>query len=347
MSTVVALLKDSAERVKQYDATDLRAHQILTARILTTAPEGFFVQFDKAVQQGVQRVQQAKPRSQQAALTAVLEYAASLNTSETSQQVVVSLMLNELFGHDVLDPLIRDRSTHEVSVTTNGEVSITVHGAERPVPSVRFRSRQQLSSVVNKMLKNAVQKKRVSQNAIRATLKTGAVITLTQNNGELSLQYEKAKRAPVAEPAPEATESPHQRPASNRSDKPSSARKRSAERRPDPRSDDVEIDENGSEWRTDPKTGKRYKVMQGVDPEFLRAAKRQGATELGFDDLMDQVKLDPDFDGDDLNSSAEIFMAHLRVAPDKKEQQQLREERSARIRKLRQERPEEWGTVTE
>lgn len=37
-----------------------------------------------------------------------------------------------------------------------------------------------------------------------------------------------------------------------------------------------------------------------------------------------------DFDADDMNSEAERFLAHLRVAPDKKEQARLREEKIAR-----------------
>lgn len=65
-------------------------------------------------------------------------------------------------------------------------------------------------------------------------------------------------------------------------------------------------------WAIDKKTGKKYKVLPKTEYDA---------------DGMPMLQI-TDFDDSDLNSEAEKFLAHLRVPPDKAEQQRLRELRA-------------------
>lgn len=92
-------------------------------------------------------------------------------------------------------------------------------------------------------------------------------------------------------------------------------------------------DENG--WITDPATGKKHKVLGG----FKRGVKLDKKTldagsngKIGLNDLRSMLEDNDEFELDDLNGSAEIFMAHLRVPPDKEEQKRLIAMRAERQR---------------
>lgn len=343
---VVELLRTAEQELSsQYSSDDIRAYRIVTSRALTTAPEDFFTPFDTAVQQGIQTVKQSKVQSQRDALQEVLTYVDTLQTSATSKSVVASFIVYALFGFDILDPLIRDKIVHQIHVSENGAVSIVVHGAERPVSSIHFRDRKHLTTVVNRLLKTAQKKQKVNDHLVRAQLSNGSVLEIAQHDQSLSLKLvktsqKKQQATPAAEHASEGTEPPRKSTRSTKSRKPSQSRKRPAERNT---AAPEETAPEAGEWRTDPKTGKRYKVMAGLDSAFLKAAKRSGATDMSLEQLMENVKADPDFDGDDLNKSAETFMAHLRVPPSKKEKVKLQREKKARIEQLKKEKPEEWG----
>lgn len=85
-------------------------------------------------------------------------------------------------------------------------------------------------------------------------------------------------------------------------------------------------DEDGLLWAIDPKYGKKYRVLEGASPEAVKAGKG------GFDSLSAlRAYVDEDvegFDIDDLNGTAEAFLAHLRVPPDKEEMERLRKARA-------------------
>lgn len=81
-------------------------------------------------------------------------------------------------------------------------------------------------------------------------------------------------------------------------------------------------------WVIDPKTGKKYKKLNSSPKELVNSFKKNGKVSLN--EVMKYVdEIDKDFNVDDLNSSAEIFMAHLRVPVSD-------EERAENIRKRKE-----------
>lgn len=69
-------------------------------------------------------------------------------------------------------------------------------------------------------------------------------------------------------------------------------------------------------WKTDPKTGKSYKVIPKSEYDS------EGNPILHLDDL----------NLDDLNGEANKYLAHLRVPPDRDEMEKLRAEKMARAK---------------
>ena len=85
-------------------------------------------------------------------------------------------------------------------------------------------------------------------------------------------------------------------------------------------------------YAIDPKTGKQYKLLPAAAPEAVKAHK-SSKHGMGLDEFMRYTKADESFDMDDLNGAAELFLPHLRVAPDKEEQKRILEAREARERR--------------
>ena len=97
-----------------------------------------------------------------------------------------------------------------------------------------------------------------------------------------------------------------------------------------PPESDANTDNEG--WETDPKTGKRYKTLAATPKEAIAAYKKAGG-QVSYRDLAKYVTSDDDFDLDDLDGAANTFLAHLRVPPDKKEMERLRQEKIKRTKK--------------
>lgn len=86
-------------------------------------------------------------------------------------------------------------------------------------------------------------------------------------------------------------------------------------------------------WRVDPKTGKRYKQLPGYKPgvmESKRAIANVAKGNVSITQIRAMVDEEQDFNLDDLNGSADTFLSHLRVPPDKEEMKRLLAERAER-----------------
>lgn len=84
-------------------------------------------------------------------------------------------------------------------------------------------------------------------------------------------------------------------------------------------------------WEVDAETGKKFKQLVGYKSGVMKhSANIIKAGGMTLDQLRKSIEEDPDFDLDDLNGSAETFLSHLRVPPDKEEQKRLKEERAKR-----------------
>lgn len=82
-------------------------------------------------------------------------------------------------------------------------------------------------------------------------------------------------------------------------------------------------------YTRDEETGKIYKELEGYKPGVMKhSAKVIKSGGFTLDQLRKVTSVDPDFNLDDLNGSADTFLAHLRVPLDKEAQARLREERA-------------------
>lgn len=103
------------------------------------------------------------------------------------------------------------------------------------------------------------------------------------------------------------------------------SRGRNTRKAPEARTEPQEAAEDDG-WRIDKKTGKRYKLLAAATPEMIKANKSNHNSGLGIDEARKLIPLDKDFDVDDLDSAADIFMSHLRVPPSKDELRQARDD---------------------
>lgn len=97
---------------------------------------------------------------------------------------------------------------------------------------------------------------------------------------------------------------------------------------------------DGERWSTDPKTGKRYKSLATTPKEALAAYKKTNGKGLSLSEIRSLVGIEEDFDIDDLNGTAETFMAHLRVPPSAAEREEILRKKAELAKQQRAERAE-------
>lgn len=103
-----------------------------------------------------------------------------------------------------------------------------------------------------------------------------------------------------------------------------------------PKANDSEVSDeeyDDSEYGYDPKTKLKYKKFHRAPKEALQANKDNGRGGLTLEQLMRYTEEEEGFDLDDLNSSAQLFLPHLRVAPSREEVLQMRKDREARLKR--------------
>lgn len=103
-------------------------------------------------------------------------------------------------------------------------------------------------------------------------------------------------------------------------------------------------------YAIDPKTGVKYRVLPGIKEEAAQAFNKLSEEELKnftFSSLRNMVEEVEDFDIDDLNSTANDFLGHLRIPPNKEEQARLREERIRRKKEQAQESKRQQSLLNE
>lgn len=88
-------------------------------------------------------------------------------------------------------------------------------------------------------------------------------------------------------------------------------------------------------YAIDEKTGVKYKVLPGAKPEAVKkfnSMKKADIDNLTFSSMKYFFTEAEDFDIEDLNNTAQDFLGHLRIPPDKDEQKRLREARAQRMK---------------
>lgn len=93
-------------------------------------------------------------------------------------------------------------------------------------------------------------------------------------------------------------------------------------------------------WVTDPKTGERYQQLPQASREAVRAYKGTKGAGFTLDEMKRFVGIQQDFDIDDLNGTAQTFMAHLRVPPSKEEQEAILRRKAELAEEQRRKRAE-------
>lgn len=86
------------------------------------------------------------------------------------------------------------------------------------------------------------------------------------------------------------------------------------------------VDRDGHEWAIDGKTGKKYRVLPSAPDELVAAAKKGHYPTR--ETLLNNYEEIDDFDVNDLNATASLFMSHLRVPIDRAERERLRKLRA-------------------
>lgn len=84
-------------------------------------------------------------------------------------------------------------------------------------------------------------------------------------------------------------------------------------------------------WAVDAHTGVKYKTLAANNPEAIKAFKSEGGKGLTLDQLRRYSKTEEDFDIDNLNNTADAFLAHLRVPVPQEEIDAARRARAARL----------------
>lgn len=102
-------------------------------------------------------------------------------------------------------------------------------------------------------------------------------------------------------------------------------------------------------YAIDEETGIKYRVLPGAKADAVKkfnSLKKSDLENLTFSSMKYFFTEAEDFDIDDLNSTAEDFLGHLRVPPNKEEQKKLREERLKRKREQNQKFADEQERLT-
>lgn len=95
------------------------------------------------------------------------------------------------------------------------------------------------------------------------------------------------------------------------------------------------VEDEDSKYAVDPKSGEKYRKLPSAPKEVIKSNKKGMAT---MSQLRQFVEVEDDFDGDNLNKAAQLFIPKgLRTAPSKEELQRLRKEREIRMKKQQKE----------
>lgn len=129
----------------------------------------------------------------------------------------------------------------------------------------------------------------------------------------------------------------HRPPQPEQNNQPQASSQQSPPQKPRRRAPEPPVTPEDDGWAVDPKTGKRYKKLAISPPEAVKASIKNKNAGLTLEQARKMIEVDKDFDIDDWDKTADMFLAHLRVAPDKDEIERLRQER---IKKMRQQEAE-------
>lgn len=97
----------------------------------------------------------------------------------------------------------------------------------------------------------------------------------------------------------------------------------------------------------DEKTGKIYKELPKNSPDAIKEFVKTPRKSYTIDQMFKSVELDKDMDAIDLNKSANLFLAHLRVPPDPEEKKKLREEYAQKVREAQRQYEETQAILAE
>lgn len=100
----------------------------------------------------------------------------------------------------------------------------------------------------------------------------------------------------------------------------------------------LENDPEEEGWGYDPKTGKRYRLLATTPKEAVAAYRKTRGAGFTLGEMQALVAVQEGFDIDDLNGTAETFMAHLRVPPSPEEREEILRKKAEIAQRQRAER---------
>lgn len=163
--------KNHSELGKKYPGGGLKRQRIITSDILRKAPKGYFINYLKAADSYASQIRnqladeekseivaraQANPTDEAiqdeaygVVHTMALEVIGPYRGTE--RKIIISLILNEILGFGVLDPLWRDDSIDEIICNGINDVQIEVRGQLHKVPACSFLSVEHMEGLIGRL----------------------------------------------------------------------------------------------------------------------------------------------------------------------------------------------------
>lgn len=170
------LTEISSQLRKKYHNDPIKAARIINLDVAMKAPDGYFNRYAETVEKGMNfcRPRMADGESAQllsranehptnteyqndaflSVIRFINDYIATTGYRGIDREIVTNLMVNEMLGFDVLDPLWHDTRVTEIVCNGPYDIQVEIDGSMYKVPSLEFRNREHLERLLEKLFRS-------------------------------------------------------------------------------------------------------------------------------------------------------------------------------------------------